>query len=97
MEELIAALRTYIESHPPNLGEPESVLALLYEAYNEENPMDDDMIKKDFHDLYQRMNGMELREMDRIIYPVCTLCRYHERSDFIHGVQIGMRLTEELK
>ena len=38
-----------------------------------------------------------VREMDQIVYPVCTLCRDHERSGFIHGVQVGMRLAEELK
>ena len=41
--------------------------------------------------------SMPLREMDQIVYPVCTLCRDHERSGFIHGVQVGIRLAEELK
>lgn len=94
MEEFITALKTYLQAHPLD---PDSVLPLLYEAYNAEHPMDDDTIKKDFHDLYEKMNGMPLQEMDRIIYPVCTLCRDHERSGFIHGVQVGIRLAEELK
>ena len=59
--------------------------------------MDDDKVKQDFHELYELMNGMPLREMDQIVYPVCTLCRDHERSGFIHGVQVGIRLAEELK
>ena len=42
------------------------------------------------------MNGMELREMDRIIYPVCRLCRDHERAGFIEGVKIGVLLQAEL-
>jgi len=50
-----------------------------------------------FHELYELMNGMPLREMDKIVYPVCTLCRDHERDRFIHGVQVGIRLAEELK
>ena len=70
---------------------------MLYEAYNEINLMDDDKVKQDFHELYELMNGMPLREMDQIVYPVYTLCRDHERSGFIHGVQVGMRLSEELK
>ena len=53
--------------------------------------------KQDFHELYELMNGMPLREMDQIVYPVCTLCRDHERSGFIHGMQVGIRLAEELK
>lgn len=42
------------------------------------------------------MNGMELREMDKIIYPVCTLCRDHQRSGFVEGVKVGIRLKTEL-
>lgn len=42
------------------------------------------------------MNGMSLREMDKIIYPVCRLCRDHERSGFVEGIKIGVRLQTEL-
>ena len=42
------------------------------------------------------MNGMTIREMDRVVYPVCTLCRDHERSGFAHGVRVGLRLAMEL-
>ena len=46
---------------------------------------------------YHQMNGMPLREMDKIIYPVCTLCRDYEKAGFIEGVKIGMQLSQELK
>ena len=59
--------------------------------------MDDGQLKQDFNDLYQVMNGMPLREMDKIIYPVCTLCRDHQRSGFVEGVRVGVKLSEELK
>ena len=58
--------------------------------------MDDGTIKEDFNELHRQMNGMELREMDKIIYPVCTFCRDHQRSGFAEGVKVGMRLREEL-
>lgn len=90
------ALNEYIQSHPLKLGSSESVLALLYESYNEWQGFDNEQIKADFNELYRLMNGMELREMDRIIYPVCTLCRDHERSGFIHGACIGIRLAQEI-
>lgn len=32
---------------------------------------------------YQQMNGMPLREMDKIIYPVCKLCRDHEKAGLL--------------
>ena len=47
-------------------------------------------------ELYRQMNGMPLREMDKIVYPVCKLCRDHERSGFVEGIKIGVRLRTEL-
>lgn len=90
------ALKAYIESHPPNFGDGESVLTLLYEWHNENSPYDNEQIKADFNELYQKMNGMPLREMDNIIYPVCKLCRDHERSGFVEGVKVEIRLECEL-
>ena len=69
---------------------------MLYEWHNESNPYDNEQIKEDFNELYRLMNGMVLREMDRIIYPVCTLCRAHERSGVIEGVKIGVLQQAEL-
>ena len=43
------------------------------------------------------MNGMSLRDMDKIIYPVCKLCRDHEKSGFIEGIKIGIHIVEEMK
>lgn len=97
MEEYFRALETYVASHKLNLGDGESVLSLLYEVYSDNNRIYDDQIKADFAKLYQALNGMPLREMDWIINPVCALCRDHERSGFIHGVQVGIRLEQEVQ
>ena len=96
LDEFFAILKDRVLAQSPDFGDGESVLTLLYEAYNEVNRMDDAAIKADFSELYQVMNGMTLQEMDKIIYPVCTLCRHHERSGFIYGVQIGIRLHHEI-
>ena len=42
------------------------------------------------------MNGKPLKEIDEIIYAVCALCRDHEKTGFIEGVKVGMRLAEEI-
>ena len=34
--------------------------------------------------------------MDKILYPVCTLCRDHEKAGFIEGIRLGVLLTHEL-
>ena len=96
MEKYFEKLRSYIAENPPDFGDGDSVLTLLYEAYAESNKMDAGTIKEDFNELYRQMNGMELREMDKIIYPVCTLCRDHQRSGFVEGVKVGIRLKTEL-
>ena len=46
----------------------------------------DTQVREEFNELYGLMNGMELMDMDRIIYPVCTLCRDHERAGFLEGI-----------
>ncbi|MDD5883959.1 MAG: hypothetical protein PUD70_07765 [Firmicutes bacterium] len=97
MEEYFRALETYVASCKLNLGDGESVLSLLYEAYGDINPMYDDQIKADFAELYQALNGMPLREMDWIVNPICTLCRDHERSGFVHGRLVGVRLVQEVQ
>ena len=96
MKDYLTVLRDHITAHPPDLGDTDSVLNLLYEAYSEMDPMEDDQIRAGFHELYQLMNGVPLEKMDEIINPVCFLCREHERSGFVHGVQIGMLLAREL-
>lgn len=96
IERYVKALQDYTQSHEPDYGDGESILTLLYEAYSDSNRMDDAQIKADFNELYRLMNGMELKEMDRIIYPVCTLCRDHERSGFIEGVKVGVILSKEI-
>lgn len=96
MKEFLEELRQYVADNPPNFGDADSVLDLLYECFNENNPYDNEQIKADFEEMYRQMNGMPLREMDRIVYLVCRLCRDHERSGFVEGIKIGIRLAHEL-
>lgn len=96
MKTLLEKLNAMLAENPPNFGDSASALTLLYEAYNEVNLMDSTQIKADFNVLYQAMNGMELKEMDRILYPVCTLCRDHERAGFMEGIKVGIHLAQEL-
>ena len=96
MKSYFDQLKACLTENPPNLGSSDSVLAFLYEAYAQMNPMEDAQIKADFDALYQAMNGMELQDMDRILDPVCTLCRAHERVGFVEGVKLGVYLGREI-
>lgn len=96
MNPYIKKLKQHIVDNPPDFGDADSVLGLMYECYNENHPYDNEEIKADFNALYEVMNGMPLREMDKVIYPVCKLCRDHEQAGFIEGIKVGMLLREEL-
>ena len=96
MEKFFETLKKHIAEHPPSFGDGESVLTMLSECHNENNPYDHEQIKADFNELYQQMNGMHLREMDQIVYPVCKLCRDHEKAGFIEGIRIGVLLAQEV-
>ena len=96
MKEFVEKLKQRVAENPPNYGDADSVLGLLYECFNENNPYDNDEIKADFEELYQQMNGMSLRDMDKVIYPVCKLCGDHEKVGFVDGIKVGIHLATEI-
>ena len=97
MNEYVAVLRKYVAENPPNYGsDAQSILEMLYSYYHECNNTDTDAVKAAFEDLYLRMHGMHLREMDRIVDVVCILCAEHEKAGFVEGVKVGMKLEQEL-
>ena len=93
MNEFMVALQTHLTTQQPT---SQNLLDLLYDAYNDTTGMDNEEIKADFERLYQLMNGKPLKEVDEIIYAVCTLCRDHEKAGFIEGVKVGIGLGQEL-
>ena len=96
MKKFYDVLSRYVSENQPNFGNGNSVLTMLYEAYSDCNQMENEQIKAAFEDLYRQMNGMELHEMDRILDPVCSLCRSHERAGFVDGIRIGFLLAQEI-
>ena len=96
MNEFMTVLQTHLANQQPNFPDnAESILEVLFDAYNESNGFDNAAIKADFEDLYRLMNGKPLKEIDEIIYAVCTLCRDHEKVGFIEGIKVGMLLARE--
>ena len=80
MNEFMTALQTHLASQQPNSPDnAESILEVMFDAYNESSGIDNADIKANFEELYRLMNGKTLKEIDEIIYAVCTLCRDHER------------------
>ena len=98
MKRYFESLKTMLAERPPERGDGNAgtILEVLYNHYNEFNRIDTAEIKEKFEELYLRMNGMPLSEMDRVIDTVCALCRDYEKAGFIEGAKIGIRLKSEL-
>ena len=95
MDEYIEGLKRYVAENPLNHGsDAHSILEMLFTYYHECN--NTNAVKAAFEDLYQRMHGMPLREMDRIVDAVCTLCREHEKTGFMEGMRVGIQLNHEI-
>ena len=97
LQAFIAAMKDYIALQEPTSPSDESILEMLFNVYTEFNGFDNDTIREDFNALYAAMNGKTLREMDQILYPVCSLCRDHEKAGFEEGVRVGIRLAQEIR
>ena len=96
MNEYVGILKRHVAENPPNYGsDAQSILEMLYSYYHECNNTDTDAVKAAFEDLYQKMHGMPLREMDLIVDAVCILCREHEKAGFMEGVKVGIMLGAE--
>ena len=98
MNEYIEALKYYVSLNPPDYTrDANSILELLYCYYRERSSKDPEVIEAAFDDLYQKMHGMSLSEMDRVIDAVCALCREHEKVGFVEGVKVGIMLGAEVE
>lgn len=42
------------------------------------------------------MNIKPLKEIDEIIYAVCSLRRDREKAGFIEGIKVGMKMVQEI-
>ena len=97
VNEYVRILKRHVAENPPNYGnDAQSILEMLFSYYHECNNTDTDAVMAAFEDLYRRMHGMPLREIDRIVDAICTLCREHGKSGFVEGVKVGLCLGREL-
>ena len=96
MDEFMTALQSKLDTLQPNYPDnADSILEVLFDVYNESSGFDNAAIKADFDELYRLMSGKPLKEIDEIIYAVCTLCKDHEKAGFVEGVKVGIRLVRE--
>jgi len=97
MQKYINALQEYCKQNPPNHGDAQSVMNLLYWTYTEYNPVDDQRIKNGFAKLRCQFPHLNLQEFDPIFTTVSELCAEHEHLAFMEGLRLGVTLMLELQ
>lgn len=53
-------------------------------------------MKAGFEMLYSLLSGKSSDETEEFVDTVCALCSEHEKVAFIEGIQIGIRLAQEV-
>ncbi|MBR5570471.1 MAG: hypothetical protein IKW10_06215 [Oscillospiraceae bacterium] len=98
MDSYMQLLHQYLSEHQPNYGwrDAESLLEMIYHYYTEDNPVDNDYIKKQFEQVHEILRKLSLAENDRIFLLTVSLCSECEKQAFIAGLQVGVRLFTAL-
>ena len=96
MEKYITTLRDHCKQNPPDQGDAQSVLNLLYRTYTEDNPIDSERIKANFTTLRNHFPELNLKQFDPIFTTVSDLCLECEQLAFVEGFCLGVTLMLEL-
>ena len=98
MNPYIKKLNAYFAENPPNYGyyDAHSLLEMLYFFYTEFNPIDNSAMKQHFRSLSQFFHHLTIEESDQVFNIVSSLLIENERTAFISGIHVGMRLESEL-
>lgn len=96
MEKLIEVLQQHFTQNPPDYGDAESVLDMLFWYYTEYNQIDNEVIKTQFAKLRDYLN-LPPQEYDEVFYIVGNLCVEHSQLAFREGMKLILVLFQELK
>lgn len=97
MKKYIRALQNYCKQNPPNHGDTQSVMNLLYWTYTQYNPIDSQKLRNGFAQLRAQFPHLSMQEFDPVFNTVCDLCTDYERLAFYEGLRLGVVLMQELQ
>ena len=97
MKKYIQALQEHCKQKPPDHGDYQTVMNLLYWTYAHYNPVDEQKLRDGFAKLRSQFPHLSLQEFDPVFDTVSDLCIDHERLAFYEGLRLGVTLMEELK
>lgn len=96
MEKLLEVLQQHFAQNPPDYGDAESVLDILYGHYTEHGSSDSEKIMSQFIALRSLVN-LPPQEYDPIFYVVSDLCIEYGRLAFFEGLRMGIQLADEIR
>ncbi len=98
MTNIATHLRSYLDTHPFDAGQSDcdTVLDLLFQAYQEGHDFDPPEIKSAFQELDLYLSSLPLADNDTGFFLVCKLCLAYEKRAFIDGIQYGAHLYNAL-
>ena len=98
MKDIPAVVQSHMAKRIAMYGqEPEQPLVEeLFKRYSELQSTNDQAFLDAFQKLYLFMEPLSVEATQQASQVVCDLCRDYERDRFIHSVQVGIRLAEEL-
>ena len=98
MNPISEALRTYLDTHPFDVGTSdfETVLDQLYHAYTESHESDPPDITVLFRELSEYLERLPLDTNNSIFRLTSDLCIAYETKAFLDGLQYGAHLIHEL-
>ena len=98
MDKIAQRLKSYIDTHPLDLGggDCETVLDQLYQAYAESHESDPPEIREGFKELEELLCALPLDDNNTVFNLCCRLCTAYEHKAFLDGVQYGAYLMTEI-
>lgn len=98
MNPYIEKLKQFLLSEPPTFQDENanSILELLCYYYCSANTVDNASIRCQFHAAENALPKLTIEEYDAFFGITTHLCASYEKKAFMDGVQVGMRLFQEL-
>ncbi|MBO5079054.1 MAG: hypothetical protein J6B67_05160 [Oscillospiraceae bacterium] len=99
MNKYVQCLKEHLRSKPIDYGysDAKSILDMLYFAYTQENPVENEEIRTKFDGMENILSQLSLDDNNTIFGLTCTLCAEYAHMAFLAGVHVGTCLYDELK
>ena len=89
-------LLKYFTEHPPNTGDANSILDMIYWHFTEYNCVDNKKIRAEFDRLRDIIN-LPPHQYDVVFSVVSDLCLEHGKLAFVEGLRFAFLMMQELE